>query len=147
MSHSRIFQVSRNRVNETERVKADDLDIDMLREEIEYLDYVADSGVSREEELDWLKEVLEKIGFSLNGDEIITGTSNQFLSHWKEEAVKASESLDLWKLRTIASGVYFCAFYILDEDYDFPVPLWIWAKDTIGTNKKSYIGGILDYHF
>lgn len=146
MSHSRIIQISRNRVNEADRVKASDLNIDMLRSEIECLDYVVDSDDTRENDLNWFKNELKKVGFSISGDEVITGTSTQFLSHWKETGVKASESLNLWKLKTIASGVYFSAFYILDEGYGFPVPLWRWAKDILGTNKKSYIGGIIDYH-
>ncbi len=147
MSHSRIIQISRNRVNEADRVKASDLNADMLRSEIECFDYVTESDDTRENDLLWLKNELEKIGFSLDGDKVIIGTNTKFLSRWKEEAVKVSEDLELSKLRSIANGAYFSAFYILDEDYGYPVSLWRWAKDTIGTNKESYVGGILDYHF
>lgn len=147
MSHSRIFQVSKNRVDETERVKANDLDIDILQREIEYLDYVVDSDETRENDLLWLKKELEKIGFSLDGDKVIVGTDTQFLSHWKEEAIKAAESLALWKMGAIADGSNFSAFYILDDDYDYPIPLWYWAKEVVNSNEEYYVGGILDYHF
>ena len=147
MSHSRIIQVSRNIVNETERVKANDLDIDMLQREIEYLDYIVDSDETREDDLLWLKKGLEKIGFSLEGDKVITGTDTQFLSRWKEEAIKAAESLDLWKMQSIANGSNFSAFYILDEAYGYPISLWHWAKEVVNSGEEYFVGGIIDYHF
>ena len=150
MSHSRIIQVSKKVISESEYTKVSDLDVEALQSEIQGIDYVCESDNSRREDLDWLKTQLEKIDFSLDGEKIITGTDSQFLSQWKEEAVEAAENLDLWKMNLIASGAHFNAFYILDEDYGYPVSLWRWAKDIVEentTNQTFYVGGIIDYHF
>lgn len=76
MSHSRIIQVSRNRAK---GMKVDGLNIDMLRAEIDNLDYVIDSDSSREEDMEWLKQELSRVGFSLDGEKINIGTSDSFL--------------------------------------------------------------------
>ena len=147
MSHSRIIQVSRNRVNETERMKADDLDVDMLRAEIDYFDYVIDSESSREDDMGWLKQELSRVGFALDGEKINIGTSDSFLKKWKEEAIKIAEEFDLYRMREIGSGSYFSRFYIFDEEIGYPISLWLWAKKMFGESKTYYVGAFFDYHF
>lgn len=144
MSHSRIIQVSRNRVK---GMKVDGLNIDMLRAEIDNLDYVIDSDSSREEDMEWLKQELSRVGFSLDGEKINIGTSDLFLKKWKEEAIEAAEDLDLCKIREIGSGSYFSKFYIFDKEVGYPVSLWCWAKEVFGKDETYYVRAFFDYHF
>ena len=85
MSHSRIIQVSRNRAK---GMKVDGLNIDMLRAEIDNLDYVIDSDSSREEDMEWLKQELSRVGFSLDGEKINIGTSDSFLKNGKKKPLR-----------------------------------------------------------
>lgn len=149
MSHSRIIQVSVERLNESDRMHASNFDEDMLRCEIDCFDYCVDSS-DRADDLEWFKEQLERVGFALDGDAITVGNDHSFLDKWKDEAVKAANEFDLYKMERLASGVYFSAFYIYDEYFGYPVPLWKWAKDVIEERREIeefYVGGIIDYHF
>ena len=83
-----------------------------------------DPDSSREVELDWLKEELDKVGFALNGEEITVGKDETFLSDWREKAIEVAEEFSLWKMKEVASGVYFCAFYIYDAEFGYLMPLW-----------------------
>ena len=147
MSHSRIFQVSKNRVNENDRIKASDLALDVLSREIDYLDYVKDSESPRKEDLEWLKDQLKRVGFELKGEKILPSTDDSFLDEWRRECIKAAEELDLYEMARISSGIHFCSFYIYDKEFGYPKPLWVWAKDVLGTNQTFHIGGIIDYHY
>lgn len=146
MSHSRIIQVSKERVEENERLDSSSLELDELLREIGGVDYVMDPDSSREVELDWLKEELDKVGFALNGEEITVGKDETFLSDWREKAIEVAEEFSLWKMKEVASGVYFCAFYIYDEEFGYLIPLWEWAKQVLGNDQTYYVGGIIDYH-
>ena len=150
MAHSRIFQVGSSPIKEDERLFAADFDSEDLGNEIDGFDYAAEPESSREEDLEWLRDALQKIGFSLNGEEITVGRNKSFIQEWREEAVRAAEKLDLWKMQKISNGLYFSSFYIYDEYYGYPVPLWKWAKDVMeerGEIEEFYVGGIIDYHF
>lgn len=146
MSHSRIIQVSKERVEENERLDSSSLELDELLREIGGVDYVMDPDSSREVELDWLKEELNKVGFALNGEEITVGKDETFLSDWREKAIEVAEEFSLWKMKEVASGVYFCAFYIYDAEFGYLMPLWEWAKQVLGNEQTYYVGGIIDYH-
>ena len=146
MSHSRIIQVSKERVEENERLDSSSLELDELLHEINGVDYVMEPDSSREVELDWLKEELDKVGFALNGEEITVGKDETFLSDWREKAIEVAEEFSLWKMKEVASGVYFCAFYIYDEEFGYLIPLWEWAKQVLGNDQTYYVGGIIDYH-
>ena len=111
------------------------------------VDYVMDPDSSREVELDWLKEELDKVGFALNGEEITVGKDETFLSDWREKAIEVAEEFSLWKMKEVASGVYFCAFYIYDEEFGYLMPLWAWARQVLGNEQTYYVGGIIDYHY
>lgn len=147
MSHSRIIQVSKERVEENERLDSSCLEINELLHEIDGVDYIMEPESSREKELDWLKAQLDKIGFALNGEEITVGKDETFLSDWREKAVEVAENFDLWRMKEVASGVYFCAFYIYDEEFGYLMPLWEWAKQVLGNEQTYYVGGIIDYHY
>ena len=147
MSHSRIIQVSKERVEENERLDSSSLELDELLHEINGVDYVMDPDSSREVELDWLKEELNKVGFALNGEEITVGKDETFLSDWREKAIEVAEEFSLWKMKEVASGVFFCAFYIYDEEFGYLMPLWEWAKEVLGNEQTYYVGGIIDYHY
>lgn len=147
MSHSRIIQVSKERVEENERLDSSCLEINELLYEIDGADYIMEPESSREKELDWLKAQLDKIGFALNGEEITVGKDETFLSDWREKAVEVAENFDLWRMKEVASGVYFCAFYIYDEEFGYLMPLWEWAKQVLGNEQTYYVGGIIDYHY
>ena len=147
MSHSRIIQVSKERVEEDERLNSSSSEINECLQEINGVDYVMEPDSSREVELDWLKEQLDKVGFALDGEEITVGKDETFLSDWREKAVEVAENFDLWRMKEVASGVYFCAFYIYDEEFGYLMPLWAWAKQVLGNEQKYYVGGIIDYHF
>lgn len=147
MSHSRIIQVSKERVEENERLDSSSLELDELLREIGGVDYVMEPDSSREVELDWLKEELNKVGFALNGEEITVGKDETFLSDWREKAVEVAENFDLWKMKEVASGVYFCAFYIYDAEFGYLMSLWAWAKQVLGNEQTYYVGGIIDYHY
>lgn len=147
MSHSRIIQVSKERVEENERLDSSCLEINELLHEIDGADYIMEPESSREKELDRLKAQLDKIGFALNGEEITVGKDETFLSDWREKAVEVAENFDLWRMKEVASGVYFCAFYIYDEEFGYLMPLWEWAKQVLGNEQKYYVGGIIDYHY
>ena len=146
MVHSRIIQVTRERIDKSEWLKAADLDLCQLRGEIERIDYVSDTD-DREIELEWLRNQLERVGFTLDGENILSGCGTDFIERWRALSVEAAGELDLYKMKRLASGVYFSGFYIHDEDFGYPVPLWAWAKDVSGTNQTFYVGGIIDYHF
>lgn len=146
MSHSRIIQVSKERVEENERLDSSSLELDELLHEIDGVDYVMEPDSSREVELDWLKEELDKVGFALNGEEITVGKDETFLSDWREKAIEIAEEFSLWKMKEVASGVYFSAFYIYDEEFGYLMPLWEWAKQVLGNDQTYYVGGIIDYH-
>lgn len=147
MSHSRIIQVTKERVEEDERLNSSSSEINECLQEINGVDYVTEPDSSREEELKWLKVQLDKVGFTLNGEEITVGKDETFLSDWREKAVEVAENFDLWKMKEVASGVYFSAFYIYDEEFGYLMPLWAWAKDVLGTEQTYYVGGIIDYHY
>ena len=147
MSHSRIIQVSKERVEENERLDSSSLELDELLREIGGVDYVMDPNSSREVELDWLKEQLDKVGFTLDGEKITVGKDETFLSDWREKAVEIAEEFSLWKLKEVASGVFFSAFYIYDEEFGYLMPLWEWARQVLGNEQTYYVGGIIDYHF
>lgn len=147
MSHSRIIQVSKNIVNEKDRMRSSNFDMDVILRVVDGVDYVTEPDSSREEELKWFKEQLERVGFTLNGEEITVGKDETFLSDWREKAVEVAENFDLWKMKEVASGVYFSAFYIYDEEFGYLMPLWAWAKDVLGTEQTYYVGGIIDYHY
>ena len=147
MSHSRIIQVSKERVEENERLDSSSLELDELLHEINGVDYVMEPDSSREVELDWLKEELNKVGFALNGDEITVGKDETFLSDWREKAIEVAEEFSLWKMKEVASGVFFCAFYIYDEEFGYLMPLWEWAKQVLGNEQMYYVEGIIDYHY
>lgn len=147
MSHSRIIQVSKNIVNENDRMRSSNFDMDVILRVVDGVDYVTEPDSSREEELKWFKEQLERVGFTLDGEEITVGKDETFLSDWREKAVEIAEEFDLYKMKEVASGVYFCAFYIYDDEIGYPMPLWAWAKDVLGTEQTYYVGGIIDYHF
>lgn len=146
MSHSRIIQVTKNRIEKSEWLKAANLDLELLRCEIDFIDYVVDAE-NREDDLKWLKEQLKRVGFSLKGKKILINDKTDFLDKWKETAIEAAEEFNLYKMQQIASGVYFSAFYIYDEDFGYPIPLWEWAKEVVWTGKTFYVGGIIDYHY
>lgn len=146
MSHSRIIQVSKERVEENERLDSSSLELDELLREIGGVDYFMDPDSSREVELDWLKEELDKVGFALNGEEITVGKDETFLSDWREKAIEVAEEFSLWKMKEVASGVYFCAFYIYDAEFGYLMSLWEWAKQVLGNEQTYYVGGIIDYH-
>ena len=146
MSHSRIIQVSKERVEEDERLDSSSLELDELLREIGGVDYVMEPDSSREVELDWLKEELNKVGFALNGEEITVGKDETFLSDWREKAIEVAEEFSLWKMKEVASGVYFCAFYIYDAEFGYLMSLWEWAKQVLGNEQTYYVGGIIDYH-
>lgn len=146
MSHSRIIQVTRKRVDKSGWLKAADLDLCQLRGEIECIDYVSDTD-DRESELEWLRDQLERVGFTLDGENILSGCRTDFIERWRALSVEAAGELDLYKMKLLASGVYFSGFYIHDEEFGYPVPLWAWAKDVLGTNQTFYVGEIIDYHF
>ena len=146
MSHSRIIQVTKNRIEKSEWLKAANLDLELLRCEIDFIDYVVDAE-NREDDLKWLKGQLERVGFSLKGEKILTSDKTDFLDKWKETVIEATEEFDLYKMQRIASGVYFSAFYIYDENFGYPIPLWKWAKEVVKTGKMFYVGGIIDYHY
>lgn len=145
MAHARIIQVSVERINESDRMNASDFDVDMLRYEIDDFDYCVDTS-NRADDLKWFKEQLERVGFTLDGDTIIVGNDDSFLDKWRSEAVKAANELDLYKMRSLSSGVYFSGFYIYDNEIGYPIPLWAWAKDALETSPTFYVGGIIDYH-
>lgn len=147
MSHSRIIQVSKERVEENERLDSSSLELDELLHEIDGVDYVMEPDSSREVELDWLKEQLDKVGFTLDGEKITVGKDETFLSDWREKAVEIAEEFSLWKLKEVASGVFFSAFYIYDEEFGYLMPLWEWARQVLGNEQTYYVGGIIDYHF
>lgn len=147
MSHSRIIQVSKERVEEDERLNSSSSEIYERLQEINGVDYVMEPDSSREVELDWLKEQLDKVGFALDGEEITVGKDETFLSDWREKAVEVAENFDLWKMKEVASGVYFSAFYIYDEEFGYLMPLWAWAKQVLGNEQTYYVGGIIDYHY
>lgn len=147
MSHSRIIQVSKERVEENERLNSSSLELDELLHEIDGVDYVMEPDSSREVELDWLKEQLDKIGFTLDGEKITVGKDETFLSDWREKAVEIAEEFSLWKLKEVASGVFFSAFYIYDEEFGYLMPLWEWARQVLGNDQTYYVGGIIDYHY
>ena len=146
MAHSRIIQVTKNRIDKSEWLKAVNLDLELLRCEIDFIDYVVDAE-NREEDLKWLKGQLKRVGFSLRGKKILISDKTDFLDKWKETAIEAVEDFNLYKMQRIASGVYFSSFYIYDEDFGYPIPLWEWAKEVVGTGKTFYVGGIIDYHY
>ena len=147
MSHSRIIQVSKERVEENERLDSSSLELDELLHEIDGVDYVMEPDSSREVELDWLKEQLDKVGFTLDGEKITVGKDETFLSDWREKAVEIAEEFSLWKLKEVASGVFFSAFYIYDEEFGYLMPLWEWARQVLGNDQTYYVGGIIDYHY
>ncbi len=147
MSHSRIIQVSKERVEENERLNSSSLELDELLHEIDGVDYVMEPDSSREVELDWLKEQLEKVGFTLDGEKITVGKDETFLSDWREKAIEVAEEFSLWKMKEVASGVFFSAFYIYDEEFGYLMPLWAWAKQVLGNEQTYYVGGIIDYHY
>lgn len=147
MSHSRIIQVSKERVEENERLDSSSLEINELLHEINGVDCIMEPDSSREVELDWLKEELNKVGFALNGEEITVGKDETFLSDWREKAIEVAEEFSLWKMKEVASGVFFCAFYIYDEEFGYLMPLWEWAKEVLGNEQTYYVGGIIDYHY
>jgi hypothetical protein len=150
MSHSRIYEVRTRKVVEEERITKFDYDFDKLHVEIPMMDYFLNSEAPREDDLEWLSQELERIGFPMDRDEITIGEDTAFLDEWKDAASDATEDLDLWKMRQIASGVYFSDMYIHDADNGAPIPLWAWAKDKIDSGEQGrtyYVGGILDYHF
>ena len=147
MSHSRIIQVSKERVEENERLDSSSLELDELLHEIDGVDYVMEPDSLREVELDWLKEQLDKVGFTLDGEKITVGKDETFLSDWREKAVEIAEEFSLWKLKEVASGVFFSAFYIYDEEFGYLMPLWEWARQVLGNEQTYYVGGITDYHY
>lgn len=147
MSHSRIIQVSKERVEENERLNSSSLELYELLHEIDGVDYVMEPDSSREVELDWLKEQLDKVGFTLDGEKITVGKDETFLSDWREKAVEVAEEFNLWKMKEVASGVHFCDFYIYDEEFGYLMPLWEWARRVLGNEQTYYVGGIIDYHF
>lgn len=147
MSHSRIIQVSKERVEENERLDSSSLELDELLHEIDGVDYVMEPDSSREVELDYLKEQLDKVGFTLDGEKITVGKDETFLSDWREKAIEVAEEFSLWKMKEVASGVYFCAFYIYDAEFGYLMPLWEWAKQVLGNDQTYYVGGIIDYHY
>ena len=147
MSHSRIIQVSKNIVNEKDRMRSSNFDMDVILRVVDGVDYVTEPDSSREEELKWFKEQLERVGFTLDGEEITVGKDETFLSDWREKAVEVAENFDLWKMKEVASGVYFSAFYIYDEEFGHLMPLWAWAKQVLGNEQTYYVGGIIDYHY
>lgn len=147
MSHSRIIQVSKERIEEDERLNSSSSEIYERLQEINGVDYVMEPDSSREVELDWLKEQLDKVGFALDGEEITVGKDETFLYDWKEKAVEVAENFDLWRMKKVASGVYFCAFYIYDKEFGHLMPLWAWAKQVLGNEQTYYVGGIIDYHY
>lgn len=147
MSHSRIIQVSKNIVNENDRMRSSNFDMDVILRVVDGVDYVTESDSSREEELKWFKEQLERVGFTLDGEEITVGKDETFLSDWREKAVEVAENFDLWKMKEVASGVYFSAFFIYDEEFGYLMPLWAWAKQVLGNEQTYYVGGIIDYHY
>lgn len=146
MSHSRIIQVSKERVEENERLNSSSLEIEESLHEIDGADYVMEPDSSRGVELDWLKEQLDKVGFTLDGEKITVGKDETFLSDWREKAVEIAEEFSLWKLKEVASGVFFSAFYIYDEEFGYLMPLWEWARQVLGNEQTYYVGGIIDYH-
>lgn len=146
MSHSRIIQVSKERVEENERLDASSLELDELLHEIDGVDYVMEPDSSREVELDWLKEQLDKVGFALDGEKITVGKDETFISDWREKAIEVAEEFSLWKMKEVASGVFFCAFYIYDEEFGYLMPLWEWARQVLWNEQTYYVGGIIDYH-
>lgn len=147
MSHSRIIQVSKNIVNENDRMRSSNFDMDVILRVVDGVDYVTEPDSSREEELKWFKEQLERVGFTLDGEEITVGKDETFLSDWREKAVEVAENFDLWKMKEVASGVYFSAFFIYDEEFGYLMPLWAWAKQVLGNERTYYVGGIIDYHY
>lgn len=147
MSHSRIIQVSKNIVNENDRMRSSNFDMDVILRVVDGVDYVTETDSPREEELKWFKEQLERVGFTLDGEEITVGKDETFLSDWREKAVEIAEEFDLYKMKEVASGVYFCAFVIYDEEFGHLMPLWAWAKQVIGNEQTYYVGGIIDYHY
>jgi hypothetical protein len=128
-------------------MRSSNFDMDVILRVVDGVDYVTEPDSSREEELKWFKEQLERVGFTLDGEEITVGKDETFLSDWREKAVEIAEEFDLYKMKEVASGVYFCAFYIYDDEIGYPMPLWAWAKDVLGTEQTYYVGGIIDYHF
>ena len=147
MSHSRIIQVSKEKLRKNERLNSSSLEIEERLHEIDGADYVTDIESSREEELDWLKAQLDKVGFTLDGKKITVGKEETFLSDWRKKAVEVAEDFDLWRMKKVASGVFFSAFYIYDEEFGYLMPLWAWAKQVLGNEQTYYVGGIVDYHF
>lgn len=147
MSHSRIIQVSKERIEEDERLNSSSSEIYERLQEINGVDYIMEPDSSREVELDWLKEQLDKVGFALDGEEITVGKDETFLYDWKEKAVEVAENFDLWRMKKVASGVYFCAFYIYDKEFGHLMPLWAWAQQVLGNEQTYYVGGIIDYHY
>lgn len=147
MSHSRIIQVSKNIVNKNDRMRSSNFDMDVILRVVDGVDYITDPDTSREEELKWLKVQLDKIGFTLDGEKITVGKDNFFIDEWKDKAVEIAEEFDLCKMKEVASGVYFCAFYIYDNEIGYPMPLWAWGKRVLGNEQTYYVGGIIDYHF
>lgn len=147
MSHSRIIQVSKERIEENERLNSSSLEIEESLHEIDGVDYVMEPDSSREVELDWLKEQLDKVGFTLDGEKITVGKDETFLSDWREKAVEIAEEFSLWKMKEVASGACFCAFYIYDEEFGYLMPLWAWARQVLGNEHTYYVGGIIDYHY
>lgn len=147
MSHSRIIQVSKNIVKEKDRMRSSNFDMDVILRVVDGVDYVTEPDSPREEELKWFKEQLERVGFTLNDEEITVGKDESFISDWREKAVEVAKDFDLWKMKEVASGAYFCAFVIYDDEIGYPMPLWAWAKQVLGNEQTYYVGGIIDYHY
>ena len=150
MAHSRIIQVSEERLSKSNHLTVEDFYDLNLGDTIEGFDYATVPDSPREEELKWFKEQLERVGFTLNSEKITVGEDESFISDWREKAVEVAEDFDLWKMKAVATGVYFSGFLIYDEYYGYPVPLWKWAKDVMeerGEIESFYVGGIIDYHF
>lgn len=154
MAHSRIFQITREKIEDKEDyINSEFYDPALYSH---FADYIEDVE-NEQDSLEWLDEKFKGL-FVRNGRELILLDISEFMDEFRTEIVKSAENLDMrdwltcYKLRKVQRCTHInCDFYINQEVYNTtPVSFGMFIQDVYQNHKpgdKFYIGGILDYHF
>ena len=154
MAHSRIFQITREKIEDREDyIDSGIYDPALYSHFADYIDNVKDE----QDSLRWLDEKFEGL-FVRDGRELTLLDISEFMEEYKAAIVKATENLDMrdfmtcYNLRRVMKYTHRnCDFYINEEIYNTtPFSFGAFVQDIYQNYKpgdKFYIGGILDYHF
>lgn len=154
--HSRIFQVSFDKVDQSEYIRESDYwDHWFTRE---WADYVSDN-CDRKDDIEWLKSCYAtkgiEFGVDKNGEYFIVKSKQEYFADKFKEFTEIMERLKNYTLDNFANGFY--EMWSLKNLYEDETGFYVDADGELmtfdgfvrlcATEEKYYIGGTIDYHW